>query len=204
MPIPVIDLTDVHKYFTVGDTTLEALKGLVDDGTCLLQTQGVNYFNTDTAAVTITSQSGIENTSLSMIEGVGGEIGIIPLPDQCNVLLGQWYAVSKNTKHPAQAADFLLYLNSVEGETMLLEDCGLAPNRASLADVYCNGSEMRKVYFDSMMNGAVSYGPVANGFFLTWANAYRSAIEAVYAGTSSAKDAMAGFCTEYRGICGLQ
>ncbi|MDD3921805.1 MAG: ABC transporter ATP-binding protein [Eubacteriales bacterium] len=28
MPIPVIDLTDVHKYFTVGDTTLEALKGI--------------------------------------------------------------------------------------------------------------------------------------------------------------------------------
>ncbi|MDD3336139.1 MAG: extracellular solute-binding protein [Eubacteriales bacterium] len=183
--------------------TLTALTDLVNDGTCLLQTQGVNYFNTDVAAVTISNQSSIENTSLSMIEGVGGEIGIIPLPNQCNILLGQWYAANVNSAHPSDAADFLLYLNSTEAESMLLEKCNLVPNRKSLADDYCSGNELRTVYFNSLMNDAVSYGPVANGYFLSWANLYRSAIEAVYAGTATAQTSLETFCAEYKEVCGL-
>lgn len=181
--------------------TLKRMKALVDDGTVLLQTSGINYFNTDVAAMTISAQNGIENLSIPALEGIGGSIGIITMP---NVLLGQWYAANADTAHPAEAADFLLYLNSVKGEQTLLDIGNLVPNRISMKDAYCAGNELRQAYYESLMTEAKAYGNVPNVYFLTWANACRSAIEAVYAGTKDAKTAMDEFCVKYNEVCGLK
>jgi multiple sugar transport system substrate-binding protein len=181
--------------------TMKKMKALIDDGTILLQTAGINYFNTDVAAMTISTQNGIENLSVPAIEGIGGSIGIIPLP---NVLLGQWYAANAATAHPKEAADFLMYLNSAKGEQLLLDVGHLVPNRVSMKDAYCADSALRATYYDSLMNDAIAYGNVPNVNFLTWANSYRSAIEAVYTGTKDPQTAMDDFCTEYKTVCGLE
>ncbi len=181
--------------------TMKTMKALIDDGTILPQTAGINYFNTDVAAMTILAQNGIENLSIPAIEGIGGSVGIVPLP---NVLLGQWYAANAATAHPKEAADFLMFLNSAQGEQLLLDVGHLVPNRVSMKDAYCAGNELRTAYYNSLMTDAKAYGNVPNVKFLTWANAYRSAIEAVYAGTKDAQTAMDDFCVEYKTACGLQ
>jgi multiple sugar transport system substrate-binding protein len=181
--------------------TMEKMMALVDDGTIFLQTSGINYFNTDVAAMTISAHSGIENISIPAIEGIGGSVGIITLP---NVLLGQWYAASSVTEHPKEAVDFLMYLNSTQGEQTLLEIGNLVPNRVSMKDAYCGDDELRMAYYDSVMTEAKAYGNVPNIYFLTWANKCRTAIEAVYAGTKDAQTSMDEFCAEYKTICGLE
>ncbi|MBQ4074560.1 MAG: extracellular solute-binding protein [Clostridia bacterium] len=180
-------------------TALAKAKAMVDRGTMLLQTPGLSYFNTDASAMIISSQNQVE-PQLAQLAELGGEVGIIPLPAGTNVLLGQWYAVNKDTKKAQYAADFLLYLNSVEGETILIDQMGQVPNRTSLGNYYCNGNEMRTIYFNSLMSDAQAYGPVANGKFLTWINDYRSACEASLAGTMGVQEALDSFMAKYAAI----
>lgn len=181
-------------------TAMNKMKTLLDEGYCIPQSAGISYFNTDVASLSVNTQTSIEGTAMPAINGLGGEIGVVKLPN--TVLLGQWYAVNRDTKLPAEAADFLLYLFSSEAEAMLLNATGQFPSRASLGEQYCADNEMRRVYFDAVQE-AVAYGNVPNPFFLSWVNGYRAAVEAVYAGTQSAKDSMDAFCAVYNETCGL-
>jgi multiple sugar transport system substrate-binding protein len=181
---------------------LKKTKTLLDGGYAILQTPGIIYFNADAAAMTISTTSGIE-PQLAQLAELGGEVGVIPLPKGSNLLLGQYYAVNKSSKFPQAAADFLLYLNSVEGETILAEKLGQVPNRNSLADSYSAGNPLRKVYFDSLMGDAVTYGNgIANPFFLNWINDFRTAVESVYTDGVDPQKSLDNFMTKYNAILG--
>ena len=181
-------------------TALNKTKALLDEGYAIPQSAGINYFNTDVAAMRIDSQTAIEGASLAAIEGLGGEIGAVPLPK--SVLLGQWYAVNPATKIPAEAADFLFYLFSSETQTLLFNEIGQYPSRTSLKEIYCGDNELRKVY-SAAIDNSFAYGTVPNPYFLTWANGLRSACEAVYAGSQDAVTAMTEYVKSYNEICGL-
>ena len=180
---------------------LNKMKALLDEGYGILQSAGISYFNTDVASMSVAAQTGIEGASMPAISALGGEIGVAKLPN--NVLLGQWYAVNKDSKLPAEAADLLLYLFSTEAQTSLLNATGQFPSRASLAELYCADNPMREVYFEAVQEAA-AYGNVANPYFLTWVNAYRTAVEAVYAGTQTAQESMDAFSIAYKEACGLK
>ncbi|GHV42657.1 sugar ABC transporter substrate-binding protein [Spirochaetia bacterium] len=181
---------------------LKKTKTLLDGGYVLLQTPGIYYFNTDAAAMTISTTAGIE-PQLAQLAELGGEVGIIPLPKGSNLLMGQYYAVNKSSKQPQAAVDFLLYLNSVEAETILAEKLGQTPNRKSIADVYTSGNPLRKVYFDSLMNDAVTYGNgTANPFFLNWINDFRIAVESVYTDGKDPQKALDDFMPKYNAVIG--
>ncbi len=182
-------------------TSANKVKALLDEGYAIPQSPGINYFNTDVAAMSINTQTSIEGTSIPAISGLGGEIGVVSLPN--SVLLGQWYAANKDTKLAAESADFLLYLFSKESQTSLIDATGQIPSRSSLADLYCADNDMRKVYFDAVQQAA-AYGDTANPFFLQWVNQYRSALEGVYAGTSETQAALDAFCDTYKEVCGLK
>lgn len=181
-------------------SALEKTRALLEEGTCIPQSAGINYFNTDVAAMRIDHQGSIESSSREAIEGIGGEIGAVPLPK--SILLGQWYAVNPATAHPQEATGLLLNLFSAEAQTTLFNEIGQYPSRASLKDVYCGDDELRKVYSAAVENSA-PYGSVPNPSFLTWVNDLRSACEAVYAGTKDAGTAMADFIKTYNETCGL-
>ncbi len=176
------------------------IQSLLDEGYAIPQSQGITYFNTDVAAMYVSNETVVEGSALPAITDIGGEVGIIKLPN--TVLLGQWYAANADTTMPQESADFLLYLFSKESQQILIDSTGQIPSRASLADQYCAGNDMRKVYFDVVQN-ATAYGDVPNQYFLSWINQYRSAIESIRAGTSDAQTALDGFCDTYREICGL-
>ena len=180
---------------------ISKVKALLDEGYAIPQSPGINYFNTDVAAMSINTQTTIEGAAIPAISGLGGEVGVIRLPK--TVLLGQWYAANAATKLPKEAADFLLYLFSIESQTALIDATGQIPSRSSLAELYCADNDMRKVYFDTVQE-ATAYGNVANPYFLSWVNQYRSALEGIYAGTSEAQAALDEFCNVYKEICGLK
>lgn len=181
-------------------TALNKTKALLDEGYAIPQSAGINYFNTDVAAMSIASQTGIEGASIPAIEGLGGEIGAVPLPK--SVLLGQWYAVNPATKIPSQATDLLLYLFSSEAQTLLFNEIGQYPSRISLKEAYCGDNDLRKVYSEAVET-SVAYGTVPNPYFLSWVNSLRSACEAVYAGSQDAVTAMTEYVNRYNEICGL-
>jgi multiple sugar transport system substrate-binding protein len=181
---------------------LKKTKTLLDGGYAIVQTPGISYFNTDAAAMTISTTSSVE-PQLTQLAELGGEVGVVPLPKGSNLLLGQYYAVNKSSKQPQAAADFLLYLNSVEGETILAEKLGQTPNRNSVADSYTAGNPLRKVYFDSLMGDAVTYGNgTANPFFLNWINDFRTAVESVYTSGVDPQTALDGFVPKYNAEIG--
>ncbi|MDR0997748.1 MAG: extracellular solute-binding protein [Treponema sp.] len=181
---------------------LRKTKTLLDGGYALLQTPGINYFNTDAAAMTIGTTAGIE-PQLAQLAELGGEVGVIPLPKGSNLMMGQYYAVNKSSKQPQAAADFLVYLNGVEAETILVDKLGQTPNRKSVADVYTAGDPMRKVYFDSLMNDAATYGNgVANPLFLNWINDFRTVVESVYTDGVDPQRALDGFMPKYNTVIG--
>lgn len=176
-------------------------KSLLDEGYAIPQSAGISYFQTDVAAMSITTQTGIEGAVLPAIQDLGGEIGVVRLP--FNVLLGQWYAVSSATKLPKESADFLVYLFSKEAQASLIDSFGQISSRSSLMESYYEGNELRKAYSEAVQE-ARPYGHVPNKYFLTWVNDLRSTIEGVYAGTSEAQAAMDAFCDRYKTICELQ
>jgi multiple sugar transport system substrate-binding protein len=183
-------------------SALKKTKTLLEGGYSLLQTPGIYYFITDAAAMTINTTATIE-PQLAQLAELGGEVGVIPLPKGSNLLVGQYYAVNKSSKQPQAAADFLLYLNSVEAETILAEKLGQVPNRKSVADVYTAGNPMRKVYFDSLMDDAVTYGNgVANPFFLNWINDLRTVLESVYTDGVDPQKALDNFMAKYNTVIG--
>ncbi len=77
------------------------IQSLLDEGYAIPQSQGITYFNTDVAAMYVSNETVVEGSALPAITDIGGEVGIIKLPN--TVLLGQWYAANADTTMPQES-----------------------------------------------------------------------------------------------------
>lgn len=126
-----------------------------------------------------------------------GQIGILDceLP---SLLIGNYMAVSKNSKNKETAADMLLHMFSAESCQVFAEDMGQYSGRASLDDAYVALNPEFEYVVKTHAN-AVPYSFEMNPNFNKMIAILRTALEEIYAGADP-KTRLEAAAEEYRAV----
>jgi raffinose/stachyose/melibiose transport system substrate-binding protein len=113
--------------------------------------------------------------------------------------IGSTYSINAATKYPEQAAEFLTYYFSVEGDSIAISQCGLAPAPINIKASDLPGVDARRARLIENLNTAAGQG---NYGYTTWtfwppkSDTYiYTDIEKVWAGTETTQQYLTGLQT---------